>query len=66
VPLEENLRANALAKQTSGYNVQKKLSRTKTMFREVECCTLEESVRLIPLISLTDRLVKNLLRPLFI
>jgi ribonuclease HI len=45
VPREENLNANALAQQASGYNVQKKkIHERKPMFSEAEGYVLEESV----------------------
>jgi hypothetical protein len=46
VPQEENPKANALAQQASGYNVQKRNFREqKLMFSEVEGYFLEEPVQ---------------------
>jgi hypothetical protein len=46
VPQEENLKANALAQQASGYNVQKRnFQERKLMFSEAEGYVLEEPVQ---------------------
>jgi hypothetical protein len=46
VPREENLKANALAQQASGYNVQKRnFQERKPMFGEVEGYVLEDPVQ---------------------
>jgi hypothetical protein len=54
VPWEENPKANALAQQASGYNVQKKIfQERKPMFSETEGYVLEEPVQPPPLAGQT-------------
>jgi hypothetical protein len=80
VPREENPKANALAQQASGYNVQKRnFQEWKPMFGEVEGYVLEDQVQPPPQVGQTgypgqtapsgwlDRpLGVTLLRPLFL
>ena len=54
IPREENLRANALAQQASGYDVQKRnFQERKLVFHKAEGYVLEEPVRPHPLAGQT-------------
>ena len=54
VPRERNPKANALAQQASGYNVQKRnFQERRPMFLEAECSVLEEPVAPLPQTGLT-------------
>jgi hypothetical protein len=48
IPREENPKANALAQQASGYDVQKRnFQKRKLMFSEAEGYVLEEPIQLL-------------------
>jgi hypothetical protein len=54
VPREENLKANALAQQASGYNAYKRIfQERKPMFSEAEGYVMEEPVQPPPLAGQT-------------
>jgi ribonuclease HI len=67
VPREENPKANALAQQASGYNVQKRnFQERKLMFSEAESYVLKDPVQPPPPAGQTAPRGETLLWPLFL
>ena len=60
IPREENEKANALAQQTSGYNVTKKYFNIRKLMRiKVESLVLDEPVRAVTETSLIDLIAEG-------